>query len=101
MTVQMSAKASMFSSGTARPCALRLTDPNFGGRQTIVFQKRPFQLNFGTQLFSHLADRTGESAGTAIGHGPEQTSRVVVPLAQAKRRGTFSQQLDFQFAPHD
>ena len=58
---------------------LRLTDPNFGGRQTIVFQRRPLQLNFGTKLFSHLADRTGESTGTAIGHGPEQTSCVVVP----------------------
>ena len=37
---------------------LSFTDPDFGGRQTVVFQRRAFQLNFGTKLFTHLTDRT-------------------------------------------
>ena len=53
---------------------LGFADPNFGGRQTVVLQWRPFQLNFGTKFLSHLSDRTGKAARATISHGPEQTS---------------------------
>ena len=93
----MSAKASIFSSGTARPC--RLTDPNFGGRQTTYF-RAPVQLNSApaSSPISLIALENPPAPQSVMARNkhPAPWSR-----AQAKRRGTFSQQLDFQFAPHD
>ena len=79
MRVQMSAKASIFSSGTARTmrsCA-SLIQISVGVKPSYF--RGALQLNFGTSSSPIIADRTGESAGTAIGHGPERTSHVVVP----------------------
>ncbi len=58
---------------------LRLGDPDLGGRQPLVLQRSRLQLHRRTELLPHLAHRTGESAGAAVGDGAVETAARRIP----------------------
>ena len=47
-------------------------DPDFGIRQTVVFQRGFFEPHFGADFFAHLAHSARQATRAAIGHGVEQ-----------------------------
>ena len=47
---------------------LGLGDPDFGVRQSLVFERCAVEPDFGTDRGAHLANGTGETACAAIGH---------------------------------
>ena len=68
-------------SAAARPTArahrqdhplLGFGNPDFGIRQAVVLDRRFVEPDLGPDLFAHLADGAGETAGAAIGHGVVQ-----------------------------